>query len=171
GCINVTTMGQERDGRDELICRTMEKYELDVCAISETKWRKSGKVKIGDYMVYYSGVKEEEKKYGGVAVAIRSKLVGCVTSWQPIDERIMWLSCSAKNVSVTFVSCYAPTNEADDKSKEKFYQTLDQVVNGIPKRHMLVIMGDFNARVGDDYETWKGVMGKCGIIGEETTDN
>ncbi|CAF1369434.1 unnamed protein product, partial [Didymodactylos carnosus] len=36
---------------------------------------------------------------------------------------------------------------------------------------MLVIMDDFNARVGDDYETWKEVMGKCGIIGEETTDN
>ena len=32
----------------------------------------------------------------------------------------------------------------------------------VPKRDMLVIMGDFNARVGNDVATWQGTIGRFG---------
>ena len=35
---------------------------------------------------------------------------------------------------------------------------------------MLVVMGDFNARVGNDVTSWRGVIVKHGIQ-EEATDN
>ena len=43
-----------------------------------------------------------------------------------------------------------------------FYQALQECVGQVPKRDMLVIMGDFNARVGNDVATWQGTIGRFG---------
>ena len=44
----------------------------------------------------------------------------------------------------------------------KFYQALQAVVRQIPERYMVMVLGDFNARVGNDVETWRGILGKFG---------
>jgi hypothetical protein len=35
-----------------------------------------------------------------------------------------------------------------DDVKDKFYEELEQVFNKIPKYHMKILLGDFNAEVG-----------------------
>jgi exonuclease III len=45
---------------------------------------------------------------------------------------------------------YAPTNEAKEIEKEDFYNALQYVVDKIPKRDILIIMGDLNAQVGSE---------------------
>ena len=49
---------------------------------------------------------------------------------------------------MTLIQVYGPTTAATDEEMERFYQDLSQAVKQVPKRDMLLIMGDFNAKVG-----------------------
>ena len=63
----------------------------------------------------------------------------------------------------TILSAYAPTMTNTDEEKEHFYSDLVQVISRTPKSDKLVIMGDFNARVGAEHEMWGNVIGKHGL--------
>ena len=67
-----------------------------------------------------------------------------------------------QNRYVPFVSVYAPTMTATDEEKLAFYQSLKEVVRAIPQADKIIILGDFNARVGKDHETWNA-LGRHGI--------
>ena len=47
-----------------------------------------------------------------------------------------------------FIQVYAPTNDAKDDDKEDLYQSLQTAINKVPKRDLLILMGDLNAKVG-----------------------
>ena len=63
----------------------------------------------------------------------------------------------------TFVSAYAPTMTNADEVKDNFYDDLDPVISAIPRTDKLILLGDFNARVGTDHQTWEGVIGTEGV--------
>ena len=60
------------------------------------------------------------------------------------------------------VTCYAPTEEAEKEEKENFYDSLQSILEDIPKHDVLVVLGDFNARVGSDNTNRERIMGKHG---------
>ena len=49
-----------------------------------------------------------------------------------------------------------------DEVKDKFYEELDTLVTAVPKSEILILLGDFNARVDTDLQTWNGVIGPHG---------
>ncbi|XP_047481686.1 uncharacterized protein LOC125034089 [Penaeus chinensis] len=46
--------------------------------------------------------------------------------------------------------------------KDKFYEELDALIAAVPQSEKLFILGDFNARVGTDHQTWEGIIGRHG---------
>ena len=46
------------------------------------------------------------------------------------------------------VNVHAPSEEKCDTSKDSFYAELEQVFDHLPKYHMKILLGDFNAKVG-----------------------
>ena len=46
---------------------------------------------------------------------------------------------------------------------EAFYDQLQSTLSSIPSSDLLVILGDFNARVGSDFSSWNLVIGPHGI--------
>lgn len=54
------------------------------------------------------------------------------------------------------VSCYAPTLASPEQEKDNFY-------NQLRYKDKIILMGDFNARVGSDFQSWEGVLGHHGI--------
>ena len=60
------------------------------------------------------------------------------------------------------VTCYAPTEEAEKEEKDNFYDSLQLILEDIPKHDVLVVLGDFNARVGSDNTNRERFMGKHG---------
>jgi len=63
----------------------------------------------------------------------------------------------------TIVSAYAPTMTNPDEVKDKFYEDLNTLITSVASSDKLIILGDFNARVGCDSESWDGVIGKHGV--------
>ena len=62
----------------------------------------------------------------------------------------------------SLVSVYAPTLDSPDEEIGLFYSELRKVIRAIPAQDKIVLLGDFNARVGRDHETWE-VIGRHGI--------
>ena len=63
----------------------------------------------------------------------------------------------------TIIFAYAPTLMAQPEVKDLFYAALAQVVESVPKSDKLILLGDFNARVGNDRESWPVTIGAFGI--------
>lgn len=50
-----------------------------------------------------------------------------------------------------------------DEKMERFYEDLRDSIAAVSRRDKLIILGDFNTRVGRDHTSWEGVLGKHGI--------
>ncbi len=53
---------------------------------------------------------------------------------------------------------HAPTTNHSDDAVDDFYKMLQHTIDNIPRRDIKILMGDFNAQVGRDNVTWKGVL-------------
>ena len=60
---------------------------------------------------------------------------------------------------------YAPTNNADEEEKNIFYQQVQNVLDKIPKHDIVILMGDWNAKVGDrqrrEAKEWERFVELC----------
>ena len=76
-----------------------------------------------------------------------------------INDRQMTLRFPlSSNKLATIVSAYAHTMTNPDEVKDiKFYNDLDEVISATPRTDKLILLGDFNDRVGTDQQTWEGV--------------
>ena len=63
----------------------------------------------------------------------------------------------------TIVGADAPIMTNPDEVKDKFYDDLNSVISAIPRTEKFILLGDFNARMGTDHQTWEGVIGTEGI--------
>ena len=75
----------------------------------------------------------------------------------------MTMSLPLQNSSLFLISAYAPTLGHSDETKEQFHDTLSDVIKDVPSSDKLLLLGDFNARVGRDDSSWESVIGKHGI--------
>ena len=50
-----------------------------------------------------------------------------------------------------------------DDAKEKFYEELDALISTVPQADKLLLLGNFNARVGQNHQVWEGVIGPHGV--------
>ena len=69
-----------------------------------------------------------------------------------------------KPFNITVIQVYAPTSNAERADVERFYEDLQDLVELTPKKDVLFIIGDWNAKVGSQ-ET-PGVTGKFGLGGQ-----
>ena len=85
------------------------------------------------------------------------------SEFTPVSERMLKIWFKSHFGYVSVIAVYAPTNEAgNEEETKKFYQALQDCVRKTPRRDMLLVMGDFNARVGNDADTWRGTIGRFG---------
>ena len=67
----------------------------------------------------------------------------------------------SKPFSITVIQVYAPTSNAEEDEVEQLYEDLQHLLELTPKKDVLFIIGDWNAKVGSQ-ET-PGVTGKFGL--------
>ena len=66
-----------------------------------------------------------------------------------------------KPFNITVIQVYAPTSNTEEAEVEQFYEDLQDPLELIPKKDVLFIIGDWNAKVGSQ-ETPQ-VTGKFGL--------
>ena len=54
----------------------------------------------------------------------------------------------SKPFNITVIQVYAPTSNSEEAEVERFYEDLQDLLELIPKRDVLFIIGDWNAKVG-----------------------
>ena len=73
----------------------------------------------------------------------------------------MALPFFGKPFSITVIQVYTPTSNAEEAEVEWFHEDLQDLLELTPKKDVLFIIGDWNAKVGNQ-ET-PGVTGKFGL--------
>ena len=71
------------------------------------------------------------------------------------------LHFQGKSFNITVIQVYALTSNAEEAEVEWFYEDLQDLLELTPKKDVLFITGDWNAKVGSQ-ET-SGVTGKFGL--------
>ena len=153
--------------RTALVARELARYKVDIAALSETRFSDKGQLTEsgGGYTFFWSGRSSEERREAGVGFAIKTEHVKKLASIpEGINDRLMKMQLPlSKGRTATLISTYAPTMTNPEDIKDKFYEDLECLIAAAPKREKLIVLGDFNARVGTDHSTWDRVLGRHGV--------
>ena len=71
--------------------------------------------------------------------------------------------------NIIVINVHAPSGEKSDKSKDNFYEELEQVFVHFPKYRMKILLGDFNAKVGRE-NNFKPTTGQDSLH-QDSNDN
>ena len=79
-----------------------------------------------------------------------------------ISKTTEWsLRFQGKPFNIMVIQVYAPTSNAEEAEVEQFYEDMQDLLEPTPKKYVLFIIGDWNAKVGSQ-ETPE-VTGKFGL--------
>ena len=68
--------------------------------------------------------------------------------YNPISPRVITIRLKAHPLNLSIIQVYAPTSDSSEEESESFYELLQETMDNIPAKDILMIMGDMNAKVG-----------------------
>ena len=81
--------------------------------------------------------------------------------WKPINDRLMSARFNSTFAKLTVIVCYAPTKVSEYEDKD-FYDKLQEAIKATLVHDVLLVLGDLNAKVGQENTGKELVMGKHG---------
>ena len=139
------------------------RLNTDIATLQETRLPSSGNIREKDFTFFWHGKAPEESSEHGVGVAVRNSLLSSISPPTKGSERILKIQINTAEGKVSIISVYAPTVSSPEEVKDRFYDDLNSIVGEVPQGESLLLLGDFNARVGADREAWPTCLGHFGI--------
>ena len=146
-------------GKLEVVKQEMTRVNINILGISELSWTGMGEFNSDDYYIYYCG--QESLRRNGVVIIVNKRVSNAVLGCNLKNDRMIPVYFQGKLFNIMVIQVYAPTSNAEEVEDEQFYEDLQDLLELIPKKYVLFIIGDWNAKVGNQ-ET-PGVTGKFGL--------
>ena len=167
GCWNVRTL--YATGKSAQFAREMDKYKINVIGISERRWMGQGQFKMNTGETVFFLARVDNIHRHGVAMMMTNKAEQALLECKPTSDIIIYARFFSMYVKLSIIQVYAPTNKANVEDKDNFYEQLQTVVDSVHKHDILLVMGDLNAKVGEDNEGYENIIGSQGV--GERNDN
>ena len=88
---------------------------------------------------------------------VQNAILGCNLK----SDRVISVRFQGKPFNITVIQVYTSTSNTEEAEVEQFYEDLQDLLELTPKKDVIFIVGDWNAKVGS-HET-PGVTGKFGL--------
>ena len=137
-------------GKLEVVKQEMTRVNVDILGISELKWTGTGEFNSDDHYIYYCG--QESLRRNGVAIMVNKRVQHAVLGCHLKNNRMISIRFQGKPFNITVIQAYAPTSNAEEAEVEWFHEDLQELLELTPKKDVLFIIGDWNAKVGRN--TW-----------------
>ena len=138
----------------------MKRYKIQLLGLSEVRWLQAGEFQTTNgNIIIHSGSNNEGEH--GVGIIIEKSLKNSITERRQVSNRILAIRLHTKIRKISVVQCYAPTEVSIDDKKDEFYAQLTTTLSSIPKKDIIMLMGDFNAKIGNEKVT--GVTSNHGM--------
>ena len=118
-----------------------------------------GEFNSDDHYIYYCG--QESLRRNGVAIMVNKRVQNAVLGCNHKNDRMISVHFQSKLFNITVIQVYPPNRNAEEAEVEQFCEDLQDLLELTPKKDVLFIIGDWNAKVGSQ-ET-PGITGKFGL--------
>ena len=133
-------------GKLEVVKQEMARVNVDILGISELKWTGMGEFKLDDHCIYYCG--QESLRRNGVTIIVNKIVQNAELGCNLKNERRISVHFQGKPFNTTIIQVYAPTSNAEEAEVERFDEDLQDLLELTPKKDVLFVIGDWNAKVG-----------------------
>ena len=124
----------------------------DIAALSEVRFGQQGSLREdgAGYTLFWSGKNKDERCLSGVGFMTKTSIARKLQNLPAgLSDCIISLRLQIQdNKFATVLSVYAPSLQAETGVKEAFYHDLHNLLHQVDSKDKLLILGDFNARVG-----------------------
>ena len=128
----------------------MARVNINILGISELKRTGMGKFNSDDHYIYYCG--QESLRRNGVAIIANKRVQNAVLGCNLKNHRMISVHFQGKPFSIIVIQVYAPTSNGEEAEVEWSYEDLQDLLELTPRKDVLLITGDWNAKVKRD--TW-----------------
>ena len=132
---------------------------INILGISELKWTGMGEFNSDDHFIYCCG--QESLRRNGVAIIVNKRVRNAIFGCNLKNDRMISVHFQGKPFNITVIQAYAPTSNTEEAEVERFYEDVQDLLELTPKKDVLFIMGDWNAKV-ESQET-PGITSKFGL--------
>ena len=136
----------------------MQRLEIDVLDLSEVRWTDTGSFDKQEYHIIWSGRQKHEH---GVGFILNSKSKKSYKGHLAVSNRIILLKLKSQKIDVNLIEVYAPTMDSNENAIQEFYKDLDATKKKCKSRETLLVMGDWNAKIGCSVE--QSIVGGHGL--------
>jgi exonuclease III len=136
----------------------MKRFRYDIIGTSEVRWTGTGETPNGDFI--WSG--EECSRMRGVSFLLITQAKKALIVYNAISSPIISARFDAAPFEISIIHVYAPTSSSSEEDIEAFYNDIEVALTKTDKKDILVLTGDWKAKVGNDNTDWKSAMGKYG---------
>ena len=137
----------------------MARVNINILGISELKRTRMGEFNSDDHCIYSCG--QESLRRNGVDLVVNTRVQNAVFGYNLKNDRMISVCFQGKPFNIMVFQAYAPTSNTEEAEVERFYEDHQDLLELTPKKDVLFIIGDWNAKVGSQ-ET-PGVTRKFGL--------
>ena len=138
-------------GKLDVVKQEMTRVNIDILGISEIKWTGMEEFNSDDHYIYYCG--QESLRRNEVALIVNKRVQNAVLGCNLKNDRMILVHFQGKPFNITVIQVYAPTRNTEEAEVEWFYDDLQDLLELTPKKDVLFIIGDWNAKVGSQEKT------------------